>query len=56
MEARSVITFGVTLEVPWNAPEAYIQLGSVGVVDLDTVPDVLSLTGRRPEVAVVHVL
>ena len=55
-EARSGITFGVTLEVPWNAPEAYVQLDSVGVVDMDTVPDVLGLTGRRREVAVVRVL
>ena len=55
-EARSGITFGVTLEVPWNAPQAYVQLDSVGVVDLDTVPDVLCLTGQRPEVAVVRVL
>ena len=53
---RSGITFDVTLEVPWNAPDAYVQLDSVGVVDLDTVPDVLGLTGRRPEVAVVRVL
>ena len=46
-EARSGITFSVTLEVPWNAPEAYVQLDSDGVVDLDTVPDVLGLVGRR---------
>ena len=55
-DARSGITFGVILEVPWNAPEAYVQLDSVGVVDLYTVPDVLGLTGRRPEVDVVRVL
>ena len=55
-EVRSGITFGVTLEVPWNAPEAYVQLDSDGVVDLDTVPDVLGLTDLRPEVAVVRVL
>ena len=29
-EARSGITFGVTLEVPWNAPEAYVQLDWCG--------------------------
>ena len=55
-EAQSGITFGVTLEVPWNAPEAYVQLHSDGVVNLDTVPDVLSLSGRRPDAAVVSVL
>ena len=54
--ARSGITFGVTLDVPWNAPEAIVHLHSDGVVDLDTVPDVLSLTGRQPEAAVIRVL
>ena len=33
-----------------------MHLHSDGVVDLDTVPDVLGLTGRRPEAAVVRVL
>ena len=42
----------MTLDVPWNAPEAVLHLHSDGVVDLDTVPDVLGLTGRRPEAAV----
>ena len=53
---RPGITFDVTLDVPWNAPEAVIDLHSYGVVDLDTVLDVLGLTGRRPEAAVVRVL
>ena len=55
-EARSGITFGVTLEVPWNVLEAYVHLHSDVVVDLDTVPDVLGLAGGRPETAVVRVL
>ena len=55
-EARSRITFGVTLEVPWNTPEAYVQLHSDGVFDLDTVLDVLGLCGRRLNAAVVRVL
>ena len=54
--ARSGIIFGVTLDVPWNAPEAIVHLHSDGVVDLDTVPDVLGLTGRRLEPAVVRVM
>ena len=54
--AQSGITFGVMLDVPWNAPEAIVHLHSVGVVDLNTVPDVLGLTGWRPEAAVVRVL
>ena len=54
-EARS--TFGVTLEVPWNALEAHVQLHSDGVFDLEkTVPDVVGLCGRRPDAAVVRVM
>ena len=41
-------------DVPWNAPP--VHLHSDGVMDLDTVPDVLGVTGRRPEAAVVRVL
>ena len=53
--ARSGITFDVTLEVPWNAPEDYVQLHSEGVFKLEkTVPDVLGLCGRRPDAAVVR--
>ena len=54
--AQSGITFDVMLDVPWNAPEAIVHLHSDGVVDLDMVQDVLGLTGRRPEAAVVRVL
>ena len=54
-DARSGVTFGVTLDVPWNAPEAYVQLDSVGLFDLVMLPDVLGLTGRRPDPAVVCV-
>ena len=54
-DARSGVTFDVELEVPWNAPEAYIQLDSEGVYDLATVPDVFGLRDRRPDAAVVKV-
>ena len=55
---RHGITFDVMLDVPWNAPEAVVHLHLDGVVDfdLDTVPDVLGLAGRRPEAAVIRVL
>ena len=46
-DAQSGVTFDVELEVPWNAPEAYIQLDSEGVYDLATVPDVFGLRDRR---------
>ena len=55
--ARSGITFDVMLEVPWNAPEAYVQLHSEGVFEIEkTVPDVLVLCGRRSDAAVVRVM
>ena len=53
---RAGIAFDVELVVPWDAPEAAVDLHSNGVVELDTVPDVLGLTGRRPGAAVVRVL
>ena len=39
-DAWSGVTFDVQLQIPWNAPEAYIQLDSEGVYDHATVPDV----------------
>ena len=48
---------GVDFNVPWNAPEAYVNLDSDGVYELKTVPDVLGLHAcRRPGAAVVKVL
>ena len=53
---RAGITFDVELVVPWDVPEAVVDLYSDGVMKLDMVPDVLGLTGRRPGAAVVRVL
>ena len=54
--ARSDVTFDVTLDIPWNAPEAHIQLHSAGVFDLEkSIQDVFGLCDRRPDAAVVHV-
>ena len=44
------------LMLSWLFSEAVVNLHSNGVVELDTVPDVLGLTGRRPGAAVVRVL
>ena len=56
MGGRAGITFDVELVVPWDAPEAVVDLHSDSVIKLDTFPDVLGLTGRRPRAAVVRVL
>ena len=34
------ITLGVELVIPWDAPEAVVDLHSDGVMDLGTIPDV----------------
>ena len=53
---RAGITFGVELVIPWDAPEAVINLNSDGLLDLDMVPDVIGLSGRRPDTAVCRIL
>ena len=54
--ARSGVTFDVTIDIPWNAPEAHIQLNSAGVFDLeDEIQDVFGLCNRRPDAAGVRV-
>ena len=45
------IAFDVELVVPWDAPEAVIDLHSACVIELDTIRDVLGLIGRRPGAA-----
>ena len=50
------IAFDVELVVPWDAPEAVIDLHSACVIELDTIRDVLGLIGRRPGAAMVWVL
>ena len=53
---RAGSTLDVELVVPWDAPEAVVDLDSDGVVTLHMVPDVIGLTGRRPGAAVVWIL
>ena len=54
--ARSGVTFDVTIEIPWNAPEAHIQLNSADVFDLESsIQDIFGLCNRRPDAAGVRV-
>ena len=46
VEDRAGITFGVELFVPWDAPEAVVDIQSEGVVPLGSIPDVVGLVGR----------
>ena len=40
-------TFVMDLYVPWDAPEAVVDISSAGVVPLRNLPDVIGLVGRR---------
>ena len=55
---RSGVDFTVQLDVPWNAPEVFVNMDSAGLHGLDTesMPDVLGLRVRQPAVAVICVM
>ena len=55
-EVRAGVTFGVELYVPWDAPEAVVDISSEGVVPLRNVPDVIELVGRHEGAAESRVL
>ena len=56
VENRTGITFGVELYVPWDAPEAVVDIHSEGVVPLRSIPDVIGLAGRRSDTAECRIL
>ena len=56
VEERAGVAFGVELYVPWDAPEAVVDVSSEGVVPLRSIPDVIGLVGRREGAAKSHVL
>ena len=56
VEDRGGITFGVELYVPWDAPEAVVDISSAGIVPLRHIPDVIGLVGRREGAAESRVL
>ena len=41
--------FGVELYVPWDAPEALVDISLEGVVPLRSIPDVIGLIGRQAD-------
>ena len=50
------VTFGVELYVPWDAPEAVVDLSAAHVVPMCGVPDVIGLVGHRDSAVESHVL
>ena len=55
---RSGIDFPVQRDVPWNAPEVFVNMESTGLYELDTesMPDVLGLRARWPGAALIRVM
>ena len=53
---RSGITFTADLCVPWDAPEAVIEMNSPDLISLETIPDKVGLFGRRKEAAMSRIM
>ena len=55
---RSGVDFTVQLDVPWNAPEAFLNMNSAGLheLDIESMPDVLGLRARQPGSVVICVM
>ena len=56
VDDRVGVTFDVELCVPWDPPEAVVDINSAGVVTLGSVPDKVGLFGRRKDAAPSRVL
>ena len=56
VEACAGITFGVELYVPWDTPDAVVDMHSEGFVPLGSIPDVVGLVGRRRRIRPVRVM
>ena len=53
---RSGVTFTADLCVPWDAPEAVIEMNSPDLISLETIPDKVGLFGRRKEAAISRIM
>ena len=53
---RSGVTFTAELCMPWDAPEAVIDIDSSDLVRLGSLPDKVGLFGRRKDVAVSRII
>ena len=56
LEDRVGVTFDVELCVPWDAPEAVVDINSDDVVTLGSVPDKVGLFGGRKDAAASRIL
>ena len=53
---RSGITFTADLCVPWDAPEAVVDMNSTDLVSLGPFPDKVGLVGRRKDAAMSRIM
>ena len=56
VDNRAGVTFGVELDVPWDAPEMATDLSAKGTVPLCNVQDVFGMRGRRKGATESHIL
>ena len=56
VDDRSGITFTADLCVPWDAPEAVVDVDSPDLISLGPFPDKVGLFGRRKEAAVSRIM
>ena len=56
VDDRSGVTFTAELCIPWDAPEAIIDINSADLVSLGSFPDKVGLFGRRRDAAVSRIL
>ena len=55
-DVRSGVTFTAELCVPWDAPEAVVDINSTDLISLGSFPDKVGLFGRRKEAAVSRIM
>ena len=56
VDDRSGVTFRAELCIPWDAPEAVVDIDSAELVSLGSLPDKVGLFGRRKDAAVSRIL
>ena len=56
VDNRSGVTFNAELCIPWDAPEAVVDIDSAELVSLGSFPDKVGLFGRRKDAAVSRIM
>ena len=56
VDDRSGVTFSAELCIPWDAPEAVVDIDSAELISLGSLPDKVGLFGRQKDAAVSRIL